>query len=248
MLLAFSAIAGIGDKVVRFSTSGTDRYVDGSVVVDGECYALVWSPAGSTFGGFNADGTAASDNDFVVLAAPLAKGGKCRDTLFQIPAEEYAELEGGNFAVCLVDTRNANGAPAGVTEKSLPARVNRWGLIESGITVQSAGSISPLLASSAKTTLRSSASGCVYASRLSSVPASTKQPKITGMEFDGGRVRLTVEDTVPYLTYNVASGDSPDALVEDELGSTVDGADGSSVELKARASGSSRFYRVMRAE
>ena len=69
----------MADKVLRFSTVGPDRYADGSVVVDGECYALVWSPAGKTFSGFNADGTPVSSRDRVVLAGALAQGGKCRE-------------------------------------------------------------------------------------------------------------------------------------------------------------------------
>ena len=40
--------SSIEDKVLRFSTLGIDRYADGSAVVDGECYALVWSPKGSS--------------------------------------------------------------------------------------------------------------------------------------------------------------------------------------------------------
>ena len=78
VLLSSVAFAGIEDKVVKFSASGIDRYADGSVVVDGECYALVWSPKGSVFAGFNADGTVVSPNDRLVLAAPLAKIRSCR--------------------------------------------------------------------------------------------------------------------------------------------------------------------------
>ena len=132
VLLAGAATAGIEDMVLRFSTSGPDRYADGTVVADGECYALVWSPAGKAFSGFNADGTAASPDDCVVLAAPLAQNGKCRDAFFQVPAAEYAELEGGEWAVCLVDTRNVYGVPAGVQD-GRPLRVNRWGLVQSGV-------------------------------------------------------------------------------------------------------------------
>ena len=127
MLLSGGAFAGIEDKVIKFSASGIDRYADGSVVVDGECYALVWSPKGSVFAGFNADGTVVSPDDRLVLAAPLAKDGKCRDAIFQVPAAEYAELDGGEWAVCLVDTRMGDGVPAGVFD-GRPLRVNRWGL------------------------------------------------------------------------------------------------------------------------
>ena len=141
VLLSSVAFAGIEDKVIKFSASGIDRYADGSVVVDGECYALVWSPKGSVFAGFNADGTVVSPNDRLVLAAPLAKDGKCRDAIFQVPAEEYAELEGGEWAVCLVDTRMGDGIPAGVVDGQ-PLRVNRWGLAQSGVKVEAASTMS----------------------------------------------------------------------------------------------------------
>ena len=72
VLLAFAvfpmiASASVQDKVARFSTPGPDCYADGTLVADGECYALVWSPKGATFAGFNADGTAISANDRVIL-------------------------------------------------------------------------------------------------------------------------------------------------------------------------------------
>ena len=72
MLSPGHAFASIDDKVLKFSSSGPDRYADGSIVVDGECYALVWSPKGRSFAGFNADGTPISPVDRVVLAASLA--------------------------------------------------------------------------------------------------------------------------------------------------------------------------------
>ena len=63
LLMAFAALAGLAfgqgddDVSVVFSTEGPDRYMDGSVVLDGECYALVWSTDG-VFEGFSADGAA----------------------------------------------------------------------------------------------------------------------------------------------------------------------------------------------
>ena len=149
-----------GDYLVSFSSPGPDRYADGTIVPDGECYALVWSPAGKTFSGFNADGTAASDADRVVLAGPLALDGRCRDSIFQVPEYTHAALEGGNWAVCLVDTRRVNGVPAGVKDGK-PVRVNRWGLVNGGVSIKpaSASARPPaggtrLLASAAPVTTR----------------------------------------------------------------------------------------------
>ena len=55
--LAIACVAGAGtdDTLIAFSTKGPDRYADGTTVLDGECYALVWSIDGN-FDGFSADG------------------------------------------------------------------------------------------------------------------------------------------------------------------------------------------------
>lgn len=251
--LSSSALAGMGDKVLAFSTTGQDHYADGTVVSDGECYALVWSPAGTTFAGFNADGTALSPNDRVVLAAPLAKDGKCRDSLFQIPAEEYAELEGGEWSVCLVDTRTADGVPAGVAANA-PLRVNRWGTVKSDVKV-SPSAVSALKLAAAQKPASNGVKGIsamsddgAYADVLSAVPESVKPPKITAFEVSEGVVRLTVLDTVPFLTYTLSSGDAPDALAADDAADRVDGDAKSEISIEAGAVEASRFFRVTRAE
>ena len=254
-----TAFAGIEDKVLRFSTSGPDRYADGSVVVDGECYALVWSPAGTAFSGFNADGTPVSSSDRVVLAAPLAKDGKCRDALFQIPAAEYAELEGGEWAVCLVDTRNIDGVPAGAQDGK-PLRVNRWGAVDSGVKLEPAAADRQTAATSGG--VKSAAAGGtrsvasagvgtarpVRANRVSAVPANLKPPKITAIEVGDGEVWLGVEDTVPYLSYTIVSGSTPGNLKADYFSDTVDGEDGAEIAIGTVKSPTRRFFKVVRAE
>ncbi|MBQ4198785.1 MAG: hypothetical protein II649_02765, partial [Kiritimatiellae bacterium] len=64
---AFAATAGINDSLLGFSTVGPDKYADGKTVMDGECYALVWTKDGATFGGIDASGKAIADTDEVVL-------------------------------------------------------------------------------------------------------------------------------------------------------------------------------------
>ena len=66
MAVAFGAFADGDDNVaVLVSTTGPDRYLGGEVVMDGECYALVWSKDG-VFEGFTADGAPIDANDRVV--------------------------------------------------------------------------------------------------------------------------------------------------------------------------------------
>ena len=250
------AYGSMRDKLARFSTSGPDRYTDGTVVRDGECYALVWSPAGTTFSGFNADGTPVSSNDRVVLAGALAQGGRCRDAVFQIPAKDYEELQGGEWAVCLVDTRMMNGVPAGAQDNK-PLRVNRWGIISGGVNITEAGSSSLRLmsggpsSSAAETTggTRSVASAQpVRANNLSAVPPNLLPPQITAIEVGDGEVWLGVGGTVPYLSYTIMSGETPNDLKEDYFSEVVDGDANSEIAIGTVKSVKRRFFKVKRAE
>ncbi len=251
------AFAGMEDKVLRFSTPGPDRYADGSIVRDGECYALVWSPAGQAFSGFNADGTPVSSSDRVVLAGALAQDGKCRDAIFQIPAAEYAELEGGEWAVCLVDTRNVQGVPTG-TQNGKPLRVNRWGVISGGVEITSAASARPRrltsgeqtssqVASDATRGTRSVASGA-RANILSAVPPILAPPRITDIAVGDGEVSLAVEGTAPYLSYTIISGEKPNDLKTDYFAETVDGDANSEIAIGTVKTVKRRFFKVKRAE
>ena len=258
-LLAFAvfpmiASASVQDKVARFSTPGPDCYADGTLVADGECYALVWSPKGATFAGFNADGTAISANDRVVFAAPLALEGKCRDSLFQIPADEYAELEGGEWAVCLVDTRMANGVPAGVANNA-PLRVNRWGAVRNEVKISTASTLvldsiaAPKAGGRSLLAAAAPSEAGVCAGTLSAVPDSVKPPTITGLDvLDSGEVWLEVADTVPFLSYTIISGSEPGNLQEDGCAEVVDGTSGGKIFIGTAQSSDCRFFKVKRAE
>ena len=241
----------IQDRLIRFSTPGPDCYADGSPVADGECYALVWSPTGTPFSGFNADGTTISPNDRVILAAPLAKGGKCRDTVFQIPAQTYAELSGGEWAVCLVDTRTARGLPAGLTENRL-RRVNRWGVVTSGVKIAPASASGLSLMAGLGKALPANTTGAdaqgFCAGVISAVPETVKPPRITAFTLTDGVIRLSVTDTVPFLTYTLMSGPEPGALKADAAADAVDGNPEAEITIGTEAAGKSRFFRVKRAE
>ncbi len=247
--LAHADVDAFGDKIVRFSTPGTDRYADGMIVPDGECYALVWSPAGQSFSGFNADGTAASAQDRVVLAGPLALNGRCRDSIFQVPAETFAELEGGEWAVCLVDTRRMNGVPAGVKDGK-PLRVNRWGIVRGGVSIEpvTVSALTPAQAASNRSAQGASPSAGVRATTLSAVPPYVMAPTITAMDVFDGVVTLSVADTVPYLTYTIESGRRLGSFAIDGFADKVDGEGDLEIEIATESSGSRRFFRVTRAE
>ena len=240
-----------GDRLVSFSSPGPDRYADGTIVPDGECYALVWSPAGKTFSGFNADGTASSSSDRVVLAGALAQNGRCRDSIFQVPEATYAALEGGTWAVCLVDTRRLNGVPAGVKDGK-PVRVNRWGVVDGGVSIEpaSASALMPARAAGETRLRATAASGGAgtRAANLSTVPSDAQSPTITGMDLSDGVVTLYVTDTVPYLSYTIESGRRLGSFAIDGWADVVEGETGVEIEIGTESSGPSRFFRVIRAE
>ena len=251
LLFPLRASAGLDDLVLAFSTPGIDRYADGSAVADGECYALVWSPAGKAFSGFNADGSAVSPDDRVVLAGALARGGRCPECLFQVPAAEAAALDGGVWSVCLVDTRRMNGVPTGV-KAGRPARVNRWGVVQGGVRVESASKASSFQATAAATSgkrILATASGA-RANTLSAVPDSAPASVITAMEVADGVVALWVTNTVPYLTYTISSSSTLDGFRRDKYADRIDGADDARDEIviESDAYGESRFFKVTRAE
>lgn len=107
MLLAGAcAFAGVDNHVIMFSTQGPDTYADGTVVLDGEFYALVWTPNGQTFGGIDAAGKAVEPSR-ILVEAPLAKDGRCPNVMFQIDEQVWKDegLGNGKLAVYLLDSR-----------------------------------------------------------------------------------------------------------------------------------------------
>ena len=252
IVCAACAFGSMQDKLARFSTPGPDRYADGTIVRDGECYALVWSPAGTAFAGFNADGTPVSSRDRVVLAGALAQDGKCRDAVFQIPAAEYEALKGGEWAVCLVDTRNLAGMPTG-TRNGKPVRVNRWGIIAGGVEITDAASTKPRLAAGGTRSVasdggRGATALPVRANRLSAVPPNLAPPQITAIEVADGEVWLAVDGTVPYLDYTIISSETPNDFKPDYFSEVVEGDGRSEIAIGTIQSAKRRFFKVKRAE
>ena len=122
-LLGGSAAAAVSEDagIIGFSTKGPDRYADGTIVLDGEVYALVWTRSGTAFAGFNVDGTPVDrDNASVLYAAPLAKGGRCESIKFVVdPLILKGWLANGVLSLHLLDTRawaaDGTAAVAGAT-------------------------------------------------------------------------------------------------------------------------------------
>ncbi len=197
VLSASAAFAAQNDALVTFSTKGPDKYADGKVVMDGECYALCWSKDFSQFA-IKADGSA--EGGELVLKAPVAKGGRCPAVTFQVAADKVAaKYAGGKWAVYLLDTRRfaADGSAtvAGAAAKS----VNTIGFVADASV--GSGSLGSVAAGAAET---------------STVAADVQvpEPRITGIKIVDGNVYVSVKGTVPFLSYALAEGATPDAVTE----------------------------------
>lgn len=183
-LLSAAVFAGAGDLLIMFSTPGPDKYADGSVVLDGECYSLVWTAA---------DGTQTK-----VVTVAGAKDGKCIPILFGIPEDQISAYQNGSWGVYLLDTRDFAKDATGKTlsardENGQPTVVNVTAAVANGIA--SSGGMS-----------NASADTSVAAGSYDLAAAEVPQPKVTGIEIVGAYVHVTVENTVPFVGYTLQCG------------------------------------------
>ena len=206
LLCPVCLLAAANDVVLTFSTLGPDTYADGTTVLDGESYALVWTKAGATFGGIAADGKLLSANDKLVLVAGVAEGGRCPTTVFEIEAADYAVYEGGSFALYLLDTRvkDAGGkvtvAGANTLALTAPEAVNAIGIASTGTPTDSA-SIIPQTASLV--------GAAPVALADVGVHSKIGAPTITALKIEGESVSISVKDTSPTADYFVVPGTAP---------------------------------------
>ena len=225
-------LAGVhDDALISFSTKGPDLYSDGTVVADGEVYALVWSKDG-VFEGFSADGKPLDSEDKIVLAASLAKGGRCPSVLFQIPANLASDLSSGKYAVYLLDTRvvvDGKSRPKGLADGKV-GLLNASGAVSSSLSVEkSSSAVADVLGS--------------IAHSPASAPSGLAQPKIKAIEVGAENVFITVENLKGFMRVGAGGGvggiSSAGAAFETS-GSEED------VVLVAPKQGASGFYKVIR--
>lgn len=228
--LGFAAVAAgmtfaaANDLLITFSTPGPDTYADGTTVLNGERYALCWSTDFSAFA-IKSDGTA--EGGKVVLAAPVAKDGRCPTTVFEINADYAAQnFKGGEWAVYLLDTRRFSAT--GVASLGSANSVNTFGLVGNTVAV-STGSTCGLLGGT--TASATSATGEVAA------------PEITGIKIDGGKVYVTVKG-VPYLGYGLVEGATPDTVTTDVEGASAQATGEEEVTIVTDVKDGGAFFKV----
>ena len=244
MAVAASAMFAFADRVVMtYFSLGPDKYANGAEVKEGEFYALVFVKAGQTFAGFNADGTLVDPaNGEILEMGPWAKnwvkvGMGCPARNYQPEDAEAAKYVGGSIRLFVLDTRDANGNLSGYTQTETgykPNAVNGYG---------EATAAKFKLGEAPKT----GAQVPTKAALQSAVPAGAPAPKITGLRIKDGYAYLTVENTVPYLQYNVATGAKPGEMANKQAAEAPKGGDaGKAIELKVPLTEANKFFKVNR--
>jgi len=92
-----------------------------------------------------------------------------------------------------------------------------------------------------------SASVATSAAIGTELPADVPKPTIAGIEVKGGNVYVTIENAVPYLAYDLTTGDTPDAVTE-SVDRPCTGSDDGTVVLVAPAKEGGAFFKVGRDE
>ncbi len=70
--------AGLSQLTLSISTEGPDYYADGTSVLVGESYLLVYVKEGATFAGVKSDGTLVdTEGNAIVTKATAVEGAKC---------------------------------------------------------------------------------------------------------------------------------------------------------------------------
>ena len=226
-MAATAAFAAANDVLITFSTPGQDKYADGTTVLDGERYALCWSKDFSQFK-IKPDGTV--EGGALVFAAPLAKGGRCPTTLFEVDADLVAKkYTGGEWAVYMLDTRKFGATGAVVSVGSMDT-VNTFGAVGTSVAVAtgSAGGLLGGVAGEAK-----AATGDVAA------------PEITGIRVFEGNVYVTVKGA-PYLGYGLKEGATPAKVASDvaDAKATASGEEEVTIVTPVKEGGA--FFKVNR--
>lgn len=247
-LFAMIAVAGMAagvwaaqnDALLSFSTKGPDKYADGTTVLDGECYALVWTKDGAEFAGLDASGKPVAETDKVVLVAPLAKGGKCPPIVYQIDAATADALAGGTYGVYLLDTRvaGADGTekPAGTTAGKLTL-VNGYGLASDAVKAGTQ------VASATEQGGADGATGQAVAAGAAA-PKDVAQPKIKAIRIEGDKVFLTVENLPGFM--RAQGGADLTASETQGAAQATDGGDGDVILVMPKGDKPQGFFKVIR--
>lgn len=239
---AFSA--DLAQLTLSISTPGPDCYADGTPVLAGETYLLVYVSQGAAFLGVRTDGTLVDAvNNRVVTKGAAVQGSKCGFKAIQYPADLYPA--GGSWVIVLLDTRDASGAVGGLVAAQ-------------GASAAAASGSSTTLNAVSGTAASGEGTSVLTAGALSQAPAGTPAPVISGVEPQGSSVNVRIKNFTDKALYEVqsttdlASGAWQSASggkqrVQANAQTVVAGENGAElpVAVQVPANDSVRFFRVI---
>jgi len=202
-LVASVGFAGMNNLTVSFKADKI-TYADGTPALDGECCALVHVAKGKTLTTINANGTANAGCKFLMCAPAIRAGGRVPRTLLQV--DESLVPSSGTIELVFLDTRRYKTAEDGTILPEVDAvGFSNTGVINGFVTAASnvGGNQGAANVSGLKIEIESG------------TPANCPDPKITNIRVVGDKVFITVENTVPYMKYEVGSGSAPDNIQGD---------------------------------
>ena len=235
---AFAAAAD--DTLITFSTKGPDCYRDGTTVLDGECYALVWSADG-VFDGFSADGSTLDASDRVVSIGNVAKGGCCAVT-YHISSETAKELAKGVYSVYLLDTRVSEGGktvPAGLDDSGKIRFLSGYGEIAAAEVSAAAGETMAKIEE-----FDFPAGGDKQmATELATAPEQAEQPKVLGLKVLEDKVVLTIEKKPGYISIQSGADTTASDAATPAYRVIADGENSFEIEVPKSTDGNGAFFR-----
>ena len=184
-------------QVLSFSVTGAETYADDSALADGECFALVWSADG-VFEGIDVNGKPKDANDDVVLIDTIAKD---RAVTFQFPD---GFKDGGFFDIWILDTRVLENGEVKSVGKTVDNQVTVTHAAKSVSAIAVKASQSDLTAP----TVAKGAEGVVV-KNATVAEADVKAPTITGISFENGLVKISLDNVVKGVNYVIMGSDSP---------------------------------------
>ena len=238
-LMATSLFAGSPDDVcIYVKTTGVDTYKDGTPVLDGEVYALVWMPQGAAFGGICADGTLVDPKDNTLLAMfPRARQSRLPICSVQVSALEMMTYRTGVFELHVLDTRTADGRAVSGFDKAT----------QKATAINGFNSVATMDAQASIASCTLGVSAPIRVDMTSAVPADAPQPVITAVRMEKDVMVITVKGTAAYLHYNAATV-APGSAASEKAAQPVDGAATveDSIEIRVPAKENTGLFKVVR--
>lgn len=217
---------------ISFKTVGPDTYADGTTVLDGECYALVWSADG-VFEGIKADGAPVDAADKVLAILPCAKDGAC--------AEQYVEIANslkfgetfaidGTFGVFLLDTRKFDGEGGATVGKANGINKASPAVVSVKATQTTVGAVS-------------APETAIAATGTAALPADVEDPVITDIKVGADYVTITADKTSPLANYAIQAGST---IAAEGFSGAPKAGNGKITLVIEKPAGDSAFFKIIR--